>query len=116
MSIPPAIVAFSRDAWKWEWIQLMKGLAPADEKGNFKRVPSHEVNAIAPAKNNLQTRSKNEYPVLNKKIAQMQFIAKVHFFYCKIHYVHTTPTGRTTLLRAHLGIVVANILLLLHIQ
>ncbi len=64
MSIPPAIVAITREAWKWEWNQLMKGLAPADKDGNFKRVPSQKINAIAPIKKDLLNRAKNECPML----------------------------------------------------
>ncbi|KGG13145.1 MULTISPECIES: glutathione S-transferase C-terminal domain-containing protein [Prochlorococcus] len=64
MSIPPTIVAFTRDTWKWEWIQLMKGLAPADKEGNYKRVPSQKNNAHIQHPETLVNRSKNELPFL----------------------------------------------------
>ncbi|ABX08174.1 glutathione S-transferase family protein [Prochlorococcus marinus] len=64
MSIPPVIVAIARESWRWQWEQLMKGLAPADKSGNFQRVPSQVTNAVVPIKENLVNRHANEFPRL----------------------------------------------------
>ncbi|MEY2643542.1 MAG: hypothetical protein RLZZ611_191 [Cyanobacteriota bacterium] len=37
MAIPPAVVATARSAWRWQWLQLMGGLGPADAEGNYRR-------------------------------------------------------------------------------
>ena len=64
MTIPPKVVAAARNGWHWQWNQLMRGLAPSDIDGNFKRVPSQHQNAIVPAKEDLQSREKNNLPRL----------------------------------------------------
>ena len=46
MSIPPKIVASARIGWRWQWNQLMNGLAPADKAGNYLRPPSKHKNSI----------------------------------------------------------------------
>ena len=40
MPIPPAVVSVSRQLWRCQWLALMSGLAPADERGSFRRRPS----------------------------------------------------------------------------
>jgi putative glutathione S-transferase len=40
MPIPPLVVSTARCAWRWQWQQLMGGLAPADALGNYQRPPS----------------------------------------------------------------------------
>jgi putative glutathione S-transferase len=40
MPIPPLVVSTARCAWRWQWQQLMGGLAPADAEGNYRRPPS----------------------------------------------------------------------------
>ncbi|MEY4360366.1 MAG: hypothetical protein RLZZ631_1852 [Cyanobacteriota bacterium] len=37
MAIPPAVVAAARAGWRWQWLQLMGGLGPADDEGNYTR-------------------------------------------------------------------------------
>ena len=57
MSIPPVIVSSSRKAWKWQWNQLMNGLAPADKAGNYCRQPSQAQHAITPNQKDLLMRT-----------------------------------------------------------
>ncbi len=64
MSIPPKIVSTAKIGWKWQWQQLMKGLAPADKKGNFQRVPSQKRNATIPKEKDLENRIKEDLPIL----------------------------------------------------
>ena len=64
MSIPPTIVSSARTGWKWQWNQLMNGLAPADKAGNFCRKPSQAQNAILPNPADLLNRSIDEFPIL----------------------------------------------------
>ena len=40
MPIPPAVVSIGRQLWHGQWLVLMNGLAPADERGSFRRRPS----------------------------------------------------------------------------
>ena len=49
MSIPPALVTTARMGWNWQWQQLMNGLAPADQEGNYKRPPSQKQQAVIPS-------------------------------------------------------------------
>jgi len=37
MAIPPAVVSAARQGWRWQWLQLMGGLGPADASGNYTR-------------------------------------------------------------------------------
>jgi len=37
MTIPPAVVSLSRQLWRCQWLALMNGLAPADNRGGFRR-------------------------------------------------------------------------------
>ncbi|WP_320666454.1 glutathione S-transferase family protein [Prochlorococcus sp. MIT 1307] len=64
MSIPPIAVATARMGWKWQWNQLMNGLAPADRFGNYQRPPSQHQNAVIPKHNDLAGRSQDELPHL----------------------------------------------------
>ena len=64
MSIPPAVVNAARLGWNWQWNQLMNGLAPADQSGNYQRPPSQHLNAIAPSASLLKERSKKRLPRL----------------------------------------------------
>ncbi|MFM8937240.1 MAG: glutathione S-transferase C-terminal domain-containing protein [Vulcanococcus sp.] len=40
MTIPAAVVAAARAGWRWQWLQLMGGLGPADADGQYQRPPS----------------------------------------------------------------------------
>jgi len=40
MAIPPGVVAAARAGWRWQWLQLMGGLGPADAEGNYIRPSS----------------------------------------------------------------------------
>ncbi|MBM5820490.1 MAG: glutathione S-transferase family protein, partial [Cyanobacteria bacterium K_DeepCast_150m_m2_101] len=40
MAIPPAVVSAARAGWRWQWLQLMQGLGPADGEGNYRRPAS----------------------------------------------------------------------------
>jgi putative glutathione S-transferase len=40
MAIPPAVVMAARAGWRWQWLQLMGGLGPADAEGNYSRPAS----------------------------------------------------------------------------
>ena len=40
MSLPPLVVRTARGAWRWQWLQLMGGLGPADAEGNYRRPAS----------------------------------------------------------------------------
>ena len=64
MSIPPIAVATARRGWNWQWNQLMNGLAPADEAGNYRRPPSQHQKAIVPKESELTSRSKKNLPHL----------------------------------------------------
>ncbi len=64
MSIPPQIVSSARQGWNWQWKQLMNGLAPADNAGNFIRQKSQALNAIPPNPEDLTTRSPESLPIL----------------------------------------------------
>ena len=64
MSIPPKIVASARMGWRWQWNQLMNGLAPADKEGNYCRTTSQAQHAISPSQCDLLKRSKAQLPVL----------------------------------------------------
>ena len=64
MSIPPIYVSAARSAWSWQWNQLMKGLAPADKDGNYKRVPSQIDNAKLPNEQDLFSREAEDFPTL----------------------------------------------------
>ncbi len=64
MSIPPAIVSSARMGWKWQWNQLMNGLAPADKSGRFCRKPSQAKNAVLPNATDLLNRSPDKFPLL----------------------------------------------------
>ena len=47
MAIPPAVVSAARAGWRWQWLQLMQGLGPADRDGNYRR-PVSPFNALPP--------------------------------------------------------------------
>ncbi len=64
MTISPAVVATARKGWRWQWNQLMNGLAPADTKGRYQRPPSQHQNAIVPSKNQLVDLSEAQLPRL----------------------------------------------------
>ena len=49
MSIPPCIVNSARMGWRWEWKQLMNGLAPADKAGSYIRPQSQHLKAKVPS-------------------------------------------------------------------
>ncbi|MFL0774314.1 MAG: glutathione S-transferase family protein, partial [Prochlorococcus sp.] len=64
MSIPPIVVATARMGWAWQWQQLMNGLAPADQAGNYQRPPSQHQHASVPPGNELASRSAQWRPRL----------------------------------------------------
>lgn len=64
MSIPPVVVASARMGWAWQWKQLMNGLAPADQAGNYQRPPSQHQQASVPQAKELATRSAQWRPRL----------------------------------------------------
>ena len=64
MSIPPKIVSTARNCWRWQWEQLMQGLAPADKEGNFTRVPSQKRDAQLINKSDLFNRLNEDLPTL----------------------------------------------------
>ncbi len=64
MSIPPVVVATARMGWKWQWNQLMNGLAPADKNGSYRRPPSQKQEARSPLPEELQTREADQLPRL----------------------------------------------------
>ena len=45
MRIPPIAIASAKRGWNWQWNQLMNGLAPADERGNYQRPSSQHQQA-----------------------------------------------------------------------
>ncbi|MFN9547589.1 MAG: glutathione S-transferase C-terminal domain-containing protein [Cyanobacteriota bacterium] len=47
MTPPPALVRSVRAFWRWQWSQLMGGLAPADAEGNYRR-PEGAFTALPP--------------------------------------------------------------------
>jgi putative glutathione S-transferase len=47
MAIPPAVVSAARAGWRWQWLQLMQGLGPADGEGNYRR-PASPFSALPP--------------------------------------------------------------------
>ena len=64
MSIPPIVVTTARSAWKWQWNQLMNGLAPSDKEGNYQRPSSQHRQAILPENDDLLSRSIDQRPRL----------------------------------------------------
>ncbi len=64
MSIPPPIVAAARIGWKWQWNQLMNGLAPANRDGEYARPASQHQEAKIPHEDCLNERSPNQLPYL----------------------------------------------------
>ena len=40
MAIPAAVVMAARAGWRWQWLQLMGGLGPADAEGHYRRPAS----------------------------------------------------------------------------
>ncbi|SBO44644.1 glutathione S-transferase C-terminal domain-containing protein [Cyanobium sp. NIES-981] len=45
--VPPILVRTARRCWRWQWQQLMGGLAPADSEGNYRR-PAGVFTALPP--------------------------------------------------------------------
>ncbi len=64
MSVHPLVVNAARIGWKWQWNQLMNGLAPSDNEGNYKRPSTEKQNAIALTNKELEKRVKNQIPRL----------------------------------------------------
>ncbi len=64
MAIPQIIVNASRKSWRWQWEKLMQGLGPADSKGNYLRPESQYQKSIAPSKEEIINRSKDNKPIL----------------------------------------------------
>ena len=49
MAIPPVLVKTARCGWSWQWLQLMGGLGPADNEGNYRRPAGDHPSATLPA-------------------------------------------------------------------
>ena len=49
MAIPPVLVKTARCGWNWQWLQLMGGLGPADNEGNYRRPTGDHPTATLPA-------------------------------------------------------------------
>ena len=49
MAIPPVLVKTARCGWNWQWLQLMGGLGPADNEGNYRRPAGDHPSATLPA-------------------------------------------------------------------
>ena len=49
MAIPPVLVKTARCGWNWQWLQLMGGLGPADQEGNYRRPAGDHPTATLPA-------------------------------------------------------------------
>ncbi len=64
MSIPPIIVTTAKLCWNWQWNQLMNGLAPADQNGNYERPKSEHQKASVLQESELICRSKKQLPHL----------------------------------------------------
>ncbi len=64
MQIPPTLVNVARIGWKWQWTQLMNGLAPADQLGQYLRPISQHPNEFAPSIDQLKNRSPEQFPIL----------------------------------------------------
>ena len=64
MPIPPIAVAAARLGWSWQWNQLMNGLAPADQAGNYRRPDSQHQKALVLNENELTNRPKSQLPHL----------------------------------------------------
>ena len=60
MSIPPVVVNAARLGWRWQWNQLMNGLAPADKEGNYTTPPSKHQQATIPNTEDLEQTSPNQ--------------------------------------------------------
>ena len=48
MAIPPVLVKTARCGWSWQWLQLMGGLGPADNEGNYRRPAGDHPSATLP--------------------------------------------------------------------
>ena len=64
MGTPPILVKAAKEIWNCEWNILMNGLAPADEKGNYKRPKSHQPEIQIPTKEDLEGRDMDQMPYL----------------------------------------------------
>ncbi len=64
MPIPPIAVAAAQKGWNWQWRQLMSGLAPADQNGNYQRPSSQHQKAQVPKAHEVANRSKENRPYL----------------------------------------------------
>ena len=64
MAVPPLVVATAREAWRWQWRQLMQGLGPADATGRYVRPPSDRLEVTIPDSKALHKRSQTERPRL----------------------------------------------------
>ncbi len=64
MSIPPVLIATARKGWHWQWNQLMNGLAPSDNQGNYQRPKSQHCKARIPEISELEKRTTDRLPRL----------------------------------------------------
>ena len=64
MAIPPVVVNAAKKIWHWQWNQLMNGLAPSDNEGNYTRPPSQHKKATILSKDSLSKRSTEQLPRL----------------------------------------------------
>ncbi len=64
MPIPPVVVNAARIGWRWQWQQLMNGLAPADKQGHYLRPVSQCQRAYIPKREDLINRKQDLLPRL----------------------------------------------------
>ena len=64
MAVPSFLVGIARFCWKWQWVQLMNGLGPSDNQGNYIRPASQYQNAKVPTKEEFSDRNKDKKPIL----------------------------------------------------
>ncbi len=64
MNIPPSIVNAARIGWKWQWNQLMNGLAPSNSEGSYKRPLSAHQDTLVLSEKELSNRDSLRLPHL----------------------------------------------------
>jgi len=64
MAIHPLIVRGARQAWRWEWLQLMGGLGPADREGHYRRPNSTPMTSVVLEQKDLEARTSTSRPHL----------------------------------------------------
>jgi len=64
MPVPSPVIEIARFCWKWQWTQLMNGLAPADKQGNYIRPASQHQTAEFPSYLANSSKSNKHKPIL----------------------------------------------------